>query len=47
VQQEALASILLLPAAEKRGYFVHHKINKAALAKWEKEIEALLKKKAL
>lgn len=31
--------------AEKRGYFVHYKINEATLAKWGKDVEALLKTK--
>jgi hypothetical protein len=46
VQQEALASNIVLPAAGKRRYFVRRMINRAAPAKWDKEIEALLKKKA-
>jgi len=29
--------------AEKRGYFVHYKVNNATLAKWKEEVVALLK----
>jgi DNA-binding transcriptional ArsR family regulator len=29
--------------AEKRGYFVHYKVNKGTLAKWKEAAEGLLK----
>ena len=29
--------------AEKRGYFVHYKVNEATLAKWKEAAEGLLK----
>jgi DNA-binding transcriptional ArsR family regulator len=29
--------------AEKRGYFVHYKVNEATLAKWKGAAESLLK----
>jgi len=29
--------------AEKRGYFVHYKVNQATLAKWKEAAEGLLK----
>jgi DNA-binding transcriptional ArsR family regulator len=29
--------------AEKRGYFVHYKVNEAILAKWKEGAEGLLK----
>ena len=29
--------------AEKRGYFVHYKVNEAMLAKWKEAAEGLLK----
>lgn len=28
---------------EKRGYFVHYKVNCVTLAKWKEEVEAVLK----
>jgi DNA-binding transcriptional ArsR family regulator len=31
--------------AEKRGYFVHYKVNHSTLATWKEEVEALLKTK--
>jgi DNA-binding transcriptional ArsR family regulator len=29
--------------AEKRGYFVHYKVNEATLAKWKEAAEGLMK----
>jgi ArsR family transcriptional regulator len=34
-----------LVTAEKRGYFVHYKLNKETLAKWKEAVEGLLKTK--
>lgn len=31
-----------LVAAEKRGYFVHYRLNKETLAKWREEVAGLL-----